>query len=498
MHTRSIWNIYSGNTDFPRLDRDENTDIVIIGGGITGITAAHELSKTGCNSILLEKEKIGGGTSSHSTGNLYFMIDKLLHVLLEKYSKEVVGKVVQSRKNALDEIRENIDKYRISCDYGKRTWHLYSESPEDDVTIENELEAAMSLGIEAVSQDTSSIPFSVSKCMKIEGQAQINPMKYVQGLARAVKTSSCRIYENTPVVEIEKVEDRFLVHTESNKIHCNKVIHATHTPKGVKFLQTLLGPYREYGIACKLSSDLDKKGIFWGYHNKEKFSTRLYEENGEQFLIVVGKPHKVGQAESNVDHINELELFANKHFSVSEVIYRWGGQHYRPADQLPYIGELNENEYVATGFSTDGLIYGTLSGMMIADQIAGKENEFTEVYDPKRNQPLKSMKEFAKENLDVAKQLLDLIPSFKDEDYEHIPAGEGDVIEKNGHKLAVYRNEDGRLQVLSAQCTHLHCIVSWNNAEKSWDCPCHGSRFKTDGSVLEGPALKAMAKTNYK
>src|SRR5690606_24302794 len=136
-----------------------------------------------------------------------------------------------------------------------------------------------------------------------------------------------QIYENTAVVKIEKDDGGFVVHTENHKIHCNKVIHATHTPKGVKFLQTLLGPYREYGIACKLSSDLDKKGIFWGYHNNEKFSTRLYEEDGEQFLIVVGKPHKVGQAESNVDQINELELFAKKHFSVSEVIYQIGRAH---------------------------------------------------------------------------------------------------------------------------------------------------------------------------
>ena len=212
-------------------------------------------------------------------------------------------------------------------------------------------------------------------------------------------------------------------------------------------------------------------------------------------MIVVGKPHKVGQAESNVDQVHALELFAKKHFSVEEVVYRWGGQHYRPADFLPYIGELNENEYVATGFSTDGLVYGTLAAMMIADQIGECENEYLELYDPKRHQPLKSAKEFAKENLDVAKQLLDLIPSFKDGDYQHILPGEGDVIEKDGHKLAVYKREDGEIVVLSAQCTHLHCIVNWNNAEKSWDCPCHGSRFKTDGSVLEGPALKPLPNT---
>src|SRR5690606_38177770 len=149
-------------------------------------TAAHQLSKTGCNSILLEKEKVGGGTSSHSTGNLYFMVDKLLHVLLEKYSPEVISKVVESRKMALDEIREYIDKYRNSCDYDKTTWQLYSESAEDDSIIENELEAATSLGIEAVSQDTTAIPFSISKCIKVEDQAQFNPMKYVQGLAKAV------------------------------------------------------------------------------------------------------------------------------------------------------------------------------------------------------------------------------------------------------------------------------------------------------------------------
>lgn len=492
MRTKSIWNIFSGTTDFPQLQNDETTDVLIIGGGITGITAAHLLSASGCNSILLEKEKIGGGTTSHSTGNLYFMVDKMLHMLQEKYSAEVVAKVVESRKMALDQIRENIDKYRINCDYEKTAWYLYSDSAEEDGIVEKELDVAGSIGIEAISQESASIPFNASKCMKIEDQAQINPMKYVQGLAKSVKTSTCQIFENSPVIEIEKIDTGFLVHTANNKIKCNKIIHATHTPKGVKFVQTLLGPYREYGIACKLSTEIERKGIFWGYYNNEKYSTRLYEENNEQFLIVVGKPHKVGQAESNKEHVNALEMFAKKHFSVSEVIYRWGGQHYRPADYLPYIGKLNDNEYIATGYSTDGLVYGTLAGMIISDQIAEKDNSFANLYDPNRHQPLKSAKEFTKENLDVAKQLLDLIPSFKDEDYEHIPVGEGDVIEKGGHKLAVYRKEDGSLSVLSAQCTHLHCIVSWNNAEKSWDCPCHGSRFKIDGSILEGPALSPL------
>lgn len=226
----------------------------------------------------------------------------------------------------------------------------------------------------------------------------------------------------------------------------------------------------------------------------------MYERNGERFVLVVGEPHKVGQAEDNRQKIRNLENFAGQHFGLTDVAYRWGGQHYRPADLLPYIGRESKssNVFIATGYSTDGLVWGTLAGMIIADEIAGTKNRWADLYNAHRFTPVKSAEKFVKENINVAGKYLENIPGKKDApDFDDIQPGTGGIVEKNGEKIAAYKNKSGEVILMSAVCTHMKCIVNWNNAEKSWDCPCHATRFKPDGTVIEGPAYHALHKIKF-
>ncbi|MEX0721811.1 MAG: FAD-dependent oxidoreductase [Balneolaceae bacterium] len=500
MFNKSLWNTFADTTDFPALKKDISVDVAVIGGGITGLTIAHHLSEKGLTVAVLEAAKVGAGTTSHSTGNLYNTIDKNLGMLRAKYDANTLADVVKARNSAVDAIEQIIYQFEIECDFKRQPWYMYSAAEENNDRLERELETGKEIGLLMSKARDSEIPFATKRAIKIDGQAQLNPMLYVQGFAKNIDSKKCRIYENTKVTDVEEHGGYLLVHTDNFKIKAEHVVHATHTPKGIKFVQTLLGPYREYGIACTLEENNHPEGIFWGYfEGKEKISTRTYHKNGEVYLVVVGKPHKTGQTDNNIRHIKELEEFARHHFSVKEITNRWGGQHYVPADSLPYIGreQKDSNVYLATGFSTDGLIYGTLAGIIISDLITGTRNTFAELFDSTRNQPLKAAKEFVKENLNVAKQYLRNIPgTLSDEDLAGIAPGEGKVLEKGDNKLAIYKDEDGKMDACSAVCTHMACIVNWNNAEKTWDCPCHASRFATDGTVLEGPAYTPLQKVN--
>ncbi len=497
MFTKSLWNACAHINDFPSLAGDLHVDVAIIGGGITGISTAIELQEKGLRVAVLEALKIGGGSTSHSTGNLYYTTDKNLDELRSKYDTETVKNIVAARSAALNRISAHVKNYRLDCDFVRVPWYLYAADESQTKLIEKELEAGLEASTGIKEADPAHIPFKSFKAAVVNDQAQLNPMRYVQQLAAAVQSENLIIHECTRVTKVENDGGLQILHTDNaSKVFAKFVVQATHTPKGIKFVHTLLGPYREYGIACRISDQKFPQGIFWGYYNNgEKISTRLYERGNDKFLIVVGKPHKVGQQHDNESRIRELEEFARTNFSIEEVSYRWGGQHYRPADLLPYIGKdpAEENNFIATGFSTDGLVYGTLSGIIIADLINGNTNQWSELFDPERRQPLKAAKNFLKENLNVVAQFGKNLPGVGEaDDYKDIPAGEGKIIDRKGQKIAAFKTESGDLHICSAVCTHMACIVNWNNAEKSWDCPCHGSRFKPDGTVLEGPAFEPL------
>lgn len=497
MKIKSIWNHYAGTTNFSRVESDLTVDVAILGGGITGISCAQVLSEAGLRVAVLEARKVGGGTTAHSTGNLYVTTDKNLLKLRKKHDMETISALTSGRNEAINWMEKNVKHLSIDCDFKRLPWFLYSTREETVSKITDEYEIGREMGL-PFSYSAIQTPYAIKKMLTLPEQAQVNPLLYVQGLAEKIASPACKIFENSEVHTIEEKDgDQQLKLSHGPKVRAKYLIHATHIPKGVMSVQTLMGPYREYGIGCKVRNpERLPEGIFWGYHEQEDFvSTRRYHRGGDTYIVAVGQPHKVGQKSSNEENIGHLRQFVKEQYDLEEVSFTWGGQHYRPADFLPYIGRehKNSNVFIATGLSTDGLVFGTLAAFLIRDIITKKENKLVEILKPDRKDILKAAPNFLKENLNVTAQYLKDLPGITNhKPIEEVKKGEGRVIEQHGQKLAVFRQENGELSVCSAVCTHMECIVNWNHSEKSWDCPCHGSRFEATGSLIEGPALHGL------
>lgn len=487
--TVSIWEATAqAGTSFPTLNGSKEADVVIIGGGISGLSTAMLLTEAGKKVILLEALQVGLGTTGNSTGNLYVTVDEHLSVIKKKWGADTMKAVVGSRTEALNLIEATIRKHDLDCNFYRTSFNYFAEGTdkEIDAFIKDETDALTECGVKVNTGTNPGLSFNVTNSISVEGQAQFHPLKYIRSLAGKLK-DKCEIYENSQVIDFD--EDKGIVKTKDGSVKAAHVIMATHTPKGVYMVQTVLGPYREHGVAAELLSGDMPQGIFWGM-NKPKHSVRCFNDGDKKYVMVIGDMYKTGQGEDTNEYIKKLEEYLRFRFSIGAITHTWGGQQYRPADGLPYIGKHGDAMYFLTGFATDGLVYGTLAAMIVSDMILGRKNKWEDTYKLNRFTPLKSFKEFFKENADNFVQYLKDTPWNTDVDtLKEIPAGEGRVIEKHGEKLAVYKDEHGVNHVCSAVCTHMKCIVNWNPAEKTWDCPCHGSRFKTNGQVIEGPAV---------
>lgn len=492
----SIWTVGVSSTGFAQLANDIQVDVAIVGGGITGITAAAQLARAGRTVALLEARTIGAGASSHSTGNLYATVDHRLHVLTRHWGEERARAVVESRSAAVSLIERNVAQYRIDCDFSRQPWVLYSIDglPEESDDIEAEYHAALSAGLDARLALDLPLPYTIRKALVLRNQAQFHPLQYVRQLALAIQSPICRIYEYANVTDIN--EKQGTLRTVDHVVRANHIILATHTPKGVNVVQTELGPYREYAVAAAVEREQLPAGIFWSTGVKPT-STRALRIGDQSYVMMVGEKHKTGQHPQPSSCYQILEAKLQARFDVQASSFRWSAQHYRAADGLPYIGNSARGSrlYHATGFGTDGLVYGTLAGVILADEICGIDNPYAHLYAPHRFTPVKSAKNFFRENLNVAGQYLkDYLQGADIKDLDRLLPGQGALVEHNGNKVAAFRDDSNHLHLLSPVCSHLKCIVHWNGAERSWDCPCHGSRFQYDGKVIEGPALHALTR----
>ncbi|HET7307512.1 MAG TPA: FAD-dependent oxidoreductase [Gammaproteobacteria bacterium] len=494
MDTRSIWQALSPPAEFPVLEEDISVDVAVVGGGITGVTTALQLSRAGQRVALVEAHEIGCSATGGSTGNLYATVDEHLFRIKEKWDADTARGVVESRRSAIETIGGIVREYAIDCGFGARDWHFYATtdaSADARDAVDHEYEVAREAGLDASHVDRLPLPFEIDRAIRITGQAQLNPLAYVRGLARGLG-NHCRIFEHTPATGIDAKAGA--VTTPRGTINADAIVLATHTPKGVYMMQTAMQPAREYGLAARLKANNYPEGIFWSA-DTPKHSIRSYQAGGERYLMVIGLKHQTGKVQHTADCYEQLESFTRKHFGVADVAWHWSAQHYRAGDMLPYIGESprHENVYLATGFATDGLVYGTLAASIITDEIVGRDSRWGDLYKPSRFTPGKSAKQFVKQNLAVVAELAKKVTAADAGDWlDEVHPGEGRLIKTSGKKLAVYRDEQGQATVLGATCTHLGCDVHWNDAERTWDCPCHGSRFRLDGSVIEGPAIEPL------
>lgn len=498
MKTISIWEgTDTSATSYKILSGDITADVVIIGGGISGITTAMHLCEAGKDVVLLEARSLGLGTTGYSTGNLYPTVDEHLSNIKKKWSSDTMKAVVKSRMEAINSIEQTISKYNIECNWVKTSFNYFAETLDKTIEefVENESDALSEAGLNPRVSDNPGLPFAVKKSISVEGAAQFHPLKYVRGVAKNI-SSRCRIFENSQVIDVD--DDQGIVKTATGSVKAAHIIMATHVPKGVYAVQTVLGPYREFGVAAPLKAASFPTGIFWGM-NKPKHSVRKFEDGAYSYMMVIGDMFKTGQAHDTNSYVRGLQDYLQSRVPVGEFQYTWGGQQYRPADGLPYIGKHGKHLYFMTGFATDGLVYGTLAAAIVADEVIGIKNQWKETYKESRHTPVKSAGQFVKENTD------NLLQYFKDTPWnvdahtlEGIKPGEGKLIEVNSQKLAVYKDGKGATHIVSAVCTHMKCVVNFNGVEKTWDCPCHGSRFDIDGKVIEGPAVVDLPKINPK
>lgn len=495
MDTISLWKAITEQTvEFSSLKEDIEVDVAIVGGGITGLTAAYQLVNHQQTVAILEKDNIGQGTTGFSTGNLYIAVQSYFHAIERRFGAAVVEDVLSSRREAIDFIENLILTNNIKCNFQRRPWFLFTNSQEKIRQLETE-KKLMSLACHVEEVSNKELPWPCKKAIKIDHQARLNPYEYCLQLARILKNKKCLLYENTQAIEYKEMKDKCVIFTAKNKVIAKKVFIATHVPFGIHKTQKFVSPYRSYVIAAKIKDGIYPDGNYWDledpHHVISTHSTN--QDNIIDIIAIAGCHHKTGQAKMAKDNFIRLENFLGRIFSLSSIEYRWSAQHYQPADMLPYIGLTtgsSRNIYIATGFFADGLTYGTLAGLIVSDLILGNHNHYSSIYDSNRHTPIAKAPAYLKENANVLIQYMKDFPAFDNiKSIEQLKKGCGKVVDLKGEKVAAYRDPDGKLHCVSAVCTHMKCIVDWNNAERTWDCPCHGSRFSHDGKVLEGPAI---------
>jgi glycine/D-amino acid oxidase-like deaminating enzyme/nitrite reductase/ring-hydroxylating ferredoxin subunit len=491
MTTLSAWRGTTGARQWPALTEDTSVEVGVVGGGITGVTTALLLARAGRQVALLEAGMLGAGDTGGSTGNLYATVSGGLHALREKWGADVSRQVVASRVEAVDFIEQCAATLPERAFFRRCNMHLYAGSPEAEQQVREEADAVTAAGVAARWLDVlpPGPPAAHGKVLSIEGQAQFHPTAYVQALAEELASAGGLVFEHSPAVEVDASAHR--IRTEQGTVSAREIVLATHSPSGFHLVQAGMLPHREYGVAGPAPGGSFPSGIFWAL-GRERLSVRSLDTPQGSLLICIGEYHKTGQHDAPAA-LASLEEAARRRVQLQECSFRWSAQHFLSPDQLPYIGRDASGCFIATGFATDCLVYGTLAARVIADQISGRENRWAGLYDATRFTPVKSARHFGEETASVVKVVVqDYVTRRQHEQLQALQPGEAAIVELDGERLAAYRDAHGRLSVVSPVCTHLKCIVHWNAVETSWDCPCHGSRFAPDGSVLEGPAIQPL------
>ena len=478
----SNWQAAAQEVEFPPLKDDLKVDVAIIGGGITGLLCARQMAAEGLEVAVLEAGRVGESSTGNSTGNLYALVGERHG----KLDRDMAAAVCEARATGVDLIESLVDEHRLDCGFVRCPWVMYADDEADRSALEQARDLAVHAGL-TVERSAPPLPFPVSASIAVEGQAQFDPLRFVKGLACALAQRGCAIHEQTRSYAVDAEDGR--ITTRAGYVKAGIIELATNTPNGRLLLHGELTVNREYGVAGPVRGDLLEPGIFWRAGEPQR-SLRTYTYEGRPHLIVVGESHRTGADEDTRAHHEALAAFARERFGVTAQ-YRWSAQNYRAADGLPYIGRsaLGDKVLVATGFAADGLTYGAVAARLLARLVAGRDDPLLERFDPRRKPSLGAAKELVTEGGHMLKALARDIPGTAHGTAEALLPGEARIVEHGGEKLAAHRDEAGRLHVVSAVCTHLQCLVRWNTAERSWDCPCHGSRFSPDGTVLEGPAL---------
>jgi len=486
------------------LRENLEADVIIIGGGIAGLSVAYCLVRAGKKIVLVEDGLIGSGETGHTTAHLVTALDDRYYKLEKNFGPEKTKRIAQSHAAAIDFIERTVKREQIECDFERLNGYLFLHPSDKKESLHKELDACLKAGINVCESDVEL--HGTGKCLRFAGQAQFHPMKYLRGLQSAIEKKGGKIFIKTHAATIG---NEGIITTEGFRVKAKDVVVATNSPVNNKYnLHLKQYAYRTYVIGALVKKSSVPRALWWDtgdfnvnpdippYHY-----VRICSYNDAfDLLISGGEDHRI--ADTSNTHVPEeeryaiLEAWTRKLFPVEDIVYRWSGQVMEPMDGIAFIGRNpgDDHVYIITGDSGNGLTHATIGGMLISDLITGRENAWEEIYRPSRF-TVRASKPFFKEVIGS------LMPTLKREPRRKtngallaVKNGEGKQLELNGEKCGVYRDEEGALHIVSATCSHLGCTVKWNNDEKSWDCPCHGSRFTYDGKVINGPANTDLPK----
>lgn len=483
---------------FPRLERDLSIDVAVVGAGITGVTTAYLLARAGLKVALLERDRWGRGDTGHTTAHLTHVTDTRLDALVKRFGRDHAQAAWEAGAAAIDQIETIVREHAIDCEYCRVPGFLHApwrdDKPSQEVADDFKREAGLAgeMGFDAAFEDA--VPLAHRPGVRYANQAKFHPMKYLAALLDHAVEAGVEVFEDS---NVDEVSDKPLtVHANGHAVRCEWVVICTHVPLLGKtnmlsgtLLQAKLAPYSTYAVAAQIPAGAAPEASFWDTDDPYLY-LRIDSHAGHDVAILGGQDHKTGQVEETGPKYAGLEERLLAIFPQAKLTHRWSGQVIESADGLPYIGEGSSRQFISTGFAGNGTTFGTLAAMMARDAIRGVGNPWADLFSVQRK-PLRAAWNYLRKNLDYPYYMLKdrLAGGGSRADGPPTPSpGTGEVLRIKGKPVAIYCDLQGRVTRLSAICTHMGCVVTWNQAESTWDCPCHGSRFTPTGDVHSGPA----------
>ena len=495
----SLWlsdnNIFKNIDLNTTLEQDFSTDICIIGAGIFGLTCAYYLTKLGFNVTVLEKSDIASKATGHTTGKITSQHGLFYDYLTNSYGQKFAKDYLDVNEEAIQNIKNIIDEENINCDFKYQNSYVYTTKKSELSLIKNEYNAVSNLGYNCELVTKTGLPFNIVGALCFKNQAEFHPVKYLAGLCKCIIARNGKIYTNSTAVDVKMEDSDYITYVNGHEIKSKYVIIATHYPfiNFPGFYFTKMYQSTSYLIAVDT-----KKTLFKGMHISAgvptlSFRTALY--NNKEILLIGGMDHKTGHPSSYKDTYGKLEDIAKKYYPDSNILFRWNTRDCISLDKLPYIGSFSSsmpNMFVGTGFKKWGMTLSNVAANIIVDKICGNYNKYEYLFKSTRLKPIKNHDEF--KNILVQSTNSLLLDKLKrpNMSFDEIENNSGSIIEVNGEKVGIYKDDNGKIYAVKPICTHLGCLLSWNDIDKTWDCPCHGSRFNFDGTNLYDPAFKNL------
>ena len=489
------WSDSASLPRLPKLERELDVDVVVVGAGITGLTTGYLLLMNGRTVAILERARCAEIDTGHTTAHLTMVTDSRLSELAQKFGRPHAQAVWDAGLASISEIHSIVRRHQIDCDFAWVEGYLHAPAGKpagDDIkTFEQEASLAADLGFDA--QFVDDVPFVGGPGVRFENQARFHPRKYLAGLLNAITSNGGSVYEHSDADEF--CVEPLAVRANGHLIRCRDIVVATHNPvvgvagiTSATIFQTKLALYTSYVIAGRVPGGAIPDALFWDTADPYHY-LRLERDGDRDLVIFGGEDHKTGQASDTNACYDRLERALTNRVPGIDLTHRWSAQVIETPDGLPYIGRMTDHQYAATGFAGNGMTFGTVAAMMMSDAILGRKNPWADLFDPGRAAIRRGLWDYLKENTDYPYYLIrDRFAGAEGRSLRSVKRGEGKVIERQGKKVAASRDDQGTLTVRSATCTHMGCVVGWNEAERTWDCPCHGSRFAPTGKVISGPA----------